>query len=346
MKGTRLALVAAMVSIAIGSWSSIAEAVVYCGDRGPLERPQAREATREIVDTLALVGTPRAVILASMLHPDLDCPFPLVLPSTDRARALAPEDAFVQWFAAMRETTTDGTSDALLAMQRLEPDNGAVWIVTMHRAARNDDTAGVSEALANLASATRDNERFGELTAEWLGIFDRHPQLLDALVLADANKERQDRSSLALTYAISITAAVAIPAYQALINACGPSNPAFDARRQDDCLIAAARMAEHAPTLVSRAMGLVVLNQLGDARFAMAQRNWKYLQLASGDVYEQALSDPNQTRSLIKDWRETRSEVAVIERLLDRAGRPTLPPADWQEHGTQGLAAAAQQPAG
>ncbi|MEO8011604.1 MAG: hypothetical protein ABI650_08180, partial [Dokdonella sp.] len=185
---------------------------------------------------------------------------------------------------------------------------------------------------------------FGELTAEWIGVFDRHPQLLDAL--GGAHERAHDGAALGLVHAIAISVAVALPAYQALATACAPSDPLFDAGRQADCAISGARMAEHSPTLISRAIGIAVLRKLGDARYASAKRNWNYLQSQSIDLFDPALSHPEQMRRLIADWRETLSEVTVIERLLDRAGRPALPPADWQQHGDQATAAAVQQPAG
>ncbi len=344
MHGTRIGVAATALSFALGFAGNAFAAM-------PPEAPadesvaiaQQQEFNRRIIATLLSEDTPRSLILASMMQPFSDDRADTVA-LIERARMLAPADAFVQWFAAMREAPAEVSSEAQQAMQRLEPDNGAVWILALQKAQRGDDAAAVTDALARLAAATRDDERLGELTAVWLDFFDRHPELLVAP--EDAIRNGYDPSARALVQAISISVAVAIPAYQNLSHACAAGDPAFDARRQADCASTAARMAAQAPTLISRAIGLSILRRLEDARFASAERNWEYLQWQSMRLQEPALADPVQSQQLIRDWRETRSEVGVIERALERAGLPVLPPADWKKPGTRGLAAAAQQPTG
>ncbi|MEO8012321.1 MAG: hypothetical protein ABI650_11800, partial [Dokdonella sp.] len=134
MQGIRIGWGVVMLSIALGLGCTVADAASVHTDEGSFASEQAREVNRKIVDTLSVEGTPRALILASMVQPFVDRESDDAIALIDRARALAPDDAFVQWFAAMRGTPADGSSDALHAMQRLEPGNGAVWIVALQRA--------------------------------------------------------------------------------------------------------------------------------------------------------------------------------------------------------------------
>lgn len=342
MQDTRIGIAATALSLMLGMAVTAASARTTPLRDVSVATAQAQESHGKVIAALIADGTPRALMLASMLQPFVGSE-PDAAALIERARASAPDDAFVQWFAAMRERSPEGSIDALYAMQRLEPDNGSVWILALDAARRAGDEDGVAESMSRLAAATRDDERLGELTAVWLDFYERHPELLGARP-GDAESQYHP-SSRALIAALGISAAMAIPAYQSFTTACTPSEPATDLRRASDCALAAARMAERSPTMVGRAMGYVVLRKTGDARLESAKRHWDYLQWQSIALGDAALSDPREVGYLIADWRETRSEVAVLERQLARAGLPSVPPADWKKPGDRELVAAPQQAA-
>lgn len=280
-------------------------------------------AERAFAEALRLEATPRAQILAAnsvaIAAADRDA---LIA----RASASADADAFVQWFAASYAHDDEASADALRALQSLEPGNGMVWLLTLGTATQAGNAQGVSAAVTRMATATRFDDRSGELVVEWLRAGDRHPRHLRDVVNAQAGG---DRAAAPIVRAIAHASALAIPAGQSLLSACRAGADGTRVVSLDECSAVGRLLAGESNTLVSRAMGIALLRITDDPLLADQERRFAWLNESALRLPDVA-ADPAHARRLEADWREVGHEIGVLERQLARLGLPLEPPADWQ----------------
>jgi hypothetical protein len=134
---------------------------------------------------------------------------------------------------------------------------------------------------------------------------------------------------------MGIWAAMAMPAFQPLSEACRGKALEATTTRRADCRHVAQLMAEASDSAISESIGMMLLQTLADSdgerAAALAQRrqfDWRMQQwrrLASQQVGH---GDPGFVR-LLRDPTIQR-ESDLIARLLTEAGAPLDPPADWQ----------------
>lgn len=271
-------------------------------------------------DSLSKDGSPRALALASMVHAESD-PSRYSAVLLQRARAQAPDDPLINWLIALDDNDPTHAAAAHDALLRVEPGNGAVYWAGLNLLERSKAETADS-VLAQMASATYFDEHLGDAVVAWLDHLQAHPELkLDSHEL-----------TAPLIRAMTYAALAAIPDHLPLLNACGREAVATRSFRLESCRSIGKLLAFHATTLVSRRMGLFILQEVDPAHSTEHQRAYRYLATESADLLNRAMADPRQGAQLIADWRETRSEIAVLERLLSRAGKPLMPPGDWSEH--------------
>ena len=254
-----------------------------------------------------------------------------------RAMAAAPDDALVQWIAVMRlHPAAVESAASLRRLQLLEPGNAAVWLQTLIRAQKHNDAAGVDQALNRMASGSRFDGHFIDLSRALLDAYQRTPPA--ATVAAQDDPFRSARAA-PYVYAASITTATALPAFQDLLNACRVDpRTGTNAQRSIDCAAAGRLMAARGDTLIANHIGLSMLrvsrtfsdDDVSQARmqdWLREQFTTKLLALA-GSPDESAAEDMITYQT---DWMETGSEVEAMRRAVARAGTPVTPPDDWTD---------------
>ncbi len=276
-----------------------------------------RSSTRPRDWALAASGSPNPsrTIGAATAHFDGDL---------FRAAQAAPSDALVQWLVANYGDT--GTPEgaarrgaAIEALTRIEPDNGAVWMQALNVAAGAGDDDAVDDALARMAEARRFDDHFVDIVHAWIDVYDRHPP--PASLSTDAY-------DAGFVTAFAKAAATAMPAYQAIVNACKPRAEGSD--RAASCTTAGRVMLERGDTLIARSIGFAILRNLDAATEAdrAAKRNleWYQANVLSGTGEN---GDARDALAHESDWRRMSDEIDVLKSALRRAGLPTEAPEGW-----------------
>ena len=299
----------------------------------PSEPPEEAAAWQqykaEVMEALLAEGTPRAMALAATL----------LLPvgenanaNTERRRELfaqaaqrAPDDAEVQWLVAVNAPSADRLSDAAGALQRLEPDNGAVWLFALNAAYEAEDSNGVTEALARIGASTSFDDHFGLIAMAWLNFFRTQSK-----VETPEFGEDREFTSLPLVMALVHSGSSSIGIYRIFLRACGSANQPALAERREACLAAGRLIWKESDTMLSQMVGAGLLRKAGVEDAAEISRELEYFREEYRVLVDKLRSDPQEFEHYQNDWLQTRSEVQVGRNAMARAGIPLLPPADWQ----------------
>lgn len=257
-----------------------------------------------------------------------------------RAQALAaPGDDSAFWLQAtictghMPDSAQPCDPDSALAhLQRSDPDNAAVWLMTLEAAAARGDQAGVDAALSRAAQARRYDIRYGAGAMQILRALDAVDlPALDEPALAVLNADgklagsdlRDARMALA-GWAFALPAPLAFQAQcRTAAAAAATAGGQAAGERRAACLASAALLAE-SDTMLGRMFGLTLMAQL------TAQR-------ADGPVWRERLrvlywqnqqsgEVPALSREMAQVWQA--GEMVTVIRRLREAGRER-PPAGW-----------------
>jgi hypothetical protein len=273
-------------------------------------------------------GAPRSIALASLA--------PSALGNDDvaaenerlfRAAAAATDDALVQWLTANRLLAThDGERAApvIAALTRLESDNAAAWALALALAASRGESAGVDAALARMAASARSDEHVVDALHAWLSVYEQHPRPRAAF----ANPAEADAAPF--VDAMARATAAALPSYQPIVDACRSASGKARAR---DCAGAAHVMLYRAASLSTRAVGFVLLRNLGDSYVTeadlAARRDLAWIAENAGRASGFSDLDRLAIEAHREDWRTLGDEYEIMQRALRRAGLPTEAPPGW-----------------
>jgi hypothetical protein len=246
-----------------------------------------------------------------------------------RAAAIAPDDALVQWLAANRLLALrdgDGAETAIARLTRLESDNAAAWSLALALASSRDDAAGIDAALAHMASSSRVDEHVVDALHAWLDVYTRHPPA--ATMFVDAS----EADAAPFVMGMSKSAALALPSYQSLMQACDPSRGETRARATD-CAAAGRLLAHRATSMSGRLVGFNLLRRLGvdfmTAGDESARRDIEWALHSVGEATGFLAHDSVAMRAYEADWRALDDEYEIMQRALQRAGLPGAAPRDW-----------------
>ncbi len=282
-----------------------------------------------LIDTLLADGKPRALVLAATTskYPGED-----IAKDTERRRTLlyraaqlAPDDAWVQWVSAVNTPPADTLSEAATALQRLEPDNGAVWLFQLQAASLAHDSKGVTEALARIGAAHKFDDYFVASATEWLKVFHAHP-LPEVYALVGENAPER----MGLVMAISYASAMSMANYATPTRACKSTGQPLAEDRRAACLAAGRLMLNESTTLISMRIGAALLRLAGAEDTDEITRNAEYFIQEYAVLSNSAFEDAAEFERYQADWLQTRDELQVAKNLLTRAGIPLSPPADWK----------------
>ena len=285
----------------------------------PEVEPAMAAAYTQSIQSLASSADPRDWILAVALSSGPASRTAETAATYARATAAAPGDVLVQWLAAMREDEV-----AIAALTRLEPDNAVSWLPALRSAFQHHDEAAIDAALAGFAASTRVDDHHGQLLHAWQAAFQRQP---DTGLCESARP--CDRTEHDFTLAMAMTTASVFPAYAPIVHFC-KATPA-DSLRHAQCEAGARRMFEDSGTLVSSAVGFVLLRGLDALTPAdeelRRQRDW--LQDVTMPLHRDFGPDAPGFAEFVADWSTQDSEIEVMRRQAQRAGLSLTPPDGW-----------------
>ncbi len=289
-----------------------------------------KQYNETLIDTLVADGTPRAMALAATAitygrqgdETSVDRRRALLA----RAAAMAPDDAWVQWIAAMNLPRSEVVSEPALALQRIEPDNGAAWLFQLAAAYEAKDENGITEALARIGASRHFDEHFGDAMSEWLKVVRAHPMSQ----LATKGSE-QASGQMPMIMAIGRAAAISLTNLTSPKRACKPTEQPLAADRREACIAVGRLMLKESKTAMSMQTGAALLRLAGAEEAVEATRNADYFMKKAIDLSRFAMLIPAGLERYEADWLQTGSEVQAIKNQLTQAGIPLLPPEDWNE---------------
>jgi hypothetical protein len=287
----------------------------------------------DAVESLSTLHDVDALVTAAALARSLPGDTGKSLDLLDRATTIAPQVVDIGLLDVTQCSTQPGC-DALNREARvrgIDPLNGDVWMAALHDASTHADQTRIDEALSNMAHSTHFNFYFASLGRRFIAGLNRvsTPPSGSAEHTDTPEAQRQKQ-------AMSMVAAMAIPAFQDLVHACKPSSAANDARRKT-CRDIATSM-ERGDSLIANMIGLRLHEwtacDAGDRAEAMAQRRrlqWRMNQL-SAITGTSALSPTKEIATKLAHERE----IDSIDAMLTDAVKPLDPPTDWQPLPAQG----------
>lgn len=319
-----------MAAWMVGMSLTAASAAMAIDSPNPMQQSaELQRNNADVIEALLADGKPRALVLAATA---LKYGGDTSAPAAERQRELlnqavlmGPNDALVQWIAAVYASPLDGISEPALALQRLEPDNGAIWMFQLAAATRANDSAGITEMLQRIGISGRFDDHSSGYALEWLKFFEAHPW-------ADhyPQGEGQARTAIPLIMAISRAAALALPNYVGPTQVCKSAGQSLAADRRAACLAAGRLMLTKSYSLDSMRIGAAML-RLADADDATEiTRNTEYFTEEYIVFFNDVMMDSDGLDRYQADWLQSGSRLQADRNLLTRSGIPLLPPPDWK----------------
>lgn len=262
--------------------------------------------------------------------------------SLARAVKAAPDDPLVLWMAISvykKARDTSNVDNLIDKLQQAEPDNAAVWLESLQRSAINRDRAGVTAALKRMSATSHFDNHLAEMNKLVVAAFERLP-IPDDTFEAIPAEARPSRELMPLIYGTAMANAVALPAFQYVVNACRLDASGRNADRVADCDLVGHLMKSNSDTQIGTSIGFAVLRVSqtftdDDVREAR-NLDWIYEQWnqhATKQFDEHlAVIDPNVGKEIVErenDWLESGSEVESMRQALRRANIALIAPDDW-----------------
>jgi hypothetical protein len=270
-----------------------------------------------------------------------------------RVRA-GTDDPWILWLAAGScpfDASPCDSDAALDALQRIDGDNAAVWLVTLDRARTDGRRADALAALQAMAASSRFDTYDREGVRTWTDAFASLPSVstwrLAGTMAAEGTGEaralsaEQERAVAALG-GLSLAFAYNMPPITGFATACAPEQAA-SAEWQQACRGAAQVMIDSGH-LLARMLGFPVAYRLA-ADDPAAQARYEVLRREQARIIDSFLTlqldgfdadlrpDPAEAEVLLAAMRDRESELAMYRDLLQQHGLPLEPPASYQAPG-------------
>jgi len=199
-----------------------------------------------------------------------------------------------------------------------------------------------SVPMANLLSGARDTSRYDthgyDQVRLMASVFTRFPMTREETG-SNSNPAYSNDALRAGANAFGIWFAVSTPAFQALTNECkGPALEATPTRRED-CLHVAKVMAGDPSDLLSKGLGISMLERAAitpeDIALATAlRRNKEWQQPQYFAAFIQGKDEQEQISDMLRllNTPGVGNEIQMMEAALREKGIPLTPPTDWQPH--------------
>lgn len=250
------------------------------------------------------------------------------------AASAAPTDVLVQWWAGNVREHSAGTCglslprpEIVAALQAMEPDNGAVWMLGLDAAAQAKDEAAVDRLLIQIAAAKRFDTHYLDGLKAWSNVYERFgmPQMeqTDASVDGIPVSTSAQRHFMAMSNATMNT-----PSYSTLTQACKVTagNEGEQFHRASLCEEAGRHVATVSKTILDQRIGLAVVRAAGREQDQDLQHqrelDWAGSSLARNAIFLDA-------DAYYADWLSTGDELEAGRRALQRAQLESEVPAWW-----------------
>lgn len=255
------------------------------------------------------------------------------------AKRLGPNDPLIAWMEAVdcpgaRTGPGCDSKAAIERLQRIEPDNAAIWVLALRDAQEGGDATGVDRYLAQAAQARRYRYPLGEIGQLLYEEFRQvdspslDARIAEAIGIGGELGRTPTADDVAGVNAMSIAFAVALPALQPLLHACmGEDNRPAPAHRTSDCGAVFRHLVE-SDLMIAQLIGLATLARMtADVpEGAKWREQLRELYWISSEG-QKALLGNMPENYLTSFWRY--GEVEAYKQALTAAGRSIAPPADW-----------------
>jgi hypothetical protein len=218
-------------------------------------------------------------------------------------------------------------SSAAVRWQEVEPGNFAPRLFV--------DTS-IEAVLAGARDATRYESYGYDQVRLMTSVFQHLPMRQEEMGSGYSNALTDDEAR-AVVSAFAIWAAYANPAYQKLTRACRDEALLSTPTRRDDCLHVAQLMAEKSGYVLSRSIGISMLERAastpeGIALATRLRRNNEWQRHQYFQVLMQAMDDQQQAGEMLRLLKTPGidNEIQLMETALREKGIALVPPEDWQ----------------
>lgn len=315
-------------------------------DADPTALAQAaahRDYTARLAAALAQDGGARELALAALLRGLASAPSDVAPSGVRPSRAVARDPQADAWLQAAAAQAGDDilANQLLLAAAKTGDEQLRAAAARRWQAADPGNLvpllyAGLTSdaLLAGARAATHADARMYEGVRWIMSVYRRYPPTAaerDAL----SGGEPFHAGEAAAISAMGLWAAVAIPGYASLVEACDAGMLRALPARRDDCRHVATLLADHSSSIADEQAGLRMLRALAatpaeraDADTRLRGMDWRMLQW--GRIAQQQPRDGAEQFARLLDDPSIRSEQQLVERVLQEAGVPPAPPEGWR----------------
>jgi len=251
------------------------------------------------------------------------------------AASAAPNDVLVQWWAGnWREHAGNSCSHALprpeivAALQAMESDNGAAWMLGLDAALQAKDEAAVDRVLIQIAASKRFDTHFVDTINAWSKAYEKFG--MPDWPERTSHDEGSPSSASAQRHVLAVAHAVAhAPAYYPLTRVCKvtAATTGEQFHRASLCEEAGRQMAKVSTTLSNAKIGLAIVRVAGREQAQDIEQNQELDWLQSSLTNHAVALD---LEAYFEDLLSTGSELEARRRALQRAQLETQAPAWWQ----------------
>lgn len=230
-----------------------------------------------------------------------------------------------------RNANLEHAASLLARLQVIDPDNAYNALWDMNLASENADPALDDGRVQRMARSARyDDDFLPVLRATYQTLARGYGLGSDPGVAPDTAA-----ADTAMVAAMGVAAAIAIPGFQSLANACDANR--FP-QRADDCRRIAQHLAGSERTLLDYSLASLLLRRAAlnatERNEAAAQTRRSAWLLESGTtllIDMDAAADPRAQRGRYLAALLESGEVAAVHALMQSHGIPLAPPAEWQD---------------
>lgn len=229
--------------------------------------------------------------------------------------------------AAVKRRDQQAISSTAARWRAVEPDNLAPRLFT-------------GEAVGAVLAGARDTTRYETHAYDQIrlmtSVFKRWPMSREEMGPAYTKAHAGDEERAAVN-SFAIWAASGIPAFQKLSNACRDEALLSAPERRDDCLHVARVMAGNSSDLLSKGIGISILERAAitpeDVASAVAlRRNKEWQQHQYYAVLTNEMDERQQVSDMVRLLKTpgVDNEIELMEAALREKGVALIPPKDWQ----------------
>jgi hypothetical protein len=229
----------------------------------------------------------------------------------------------------LSELSSPQWSEAQERLERLEPENGAVWLNALSAASRSANVAAVDDSLDRFAKSTRFDTYQMTLAKEMIAAFSRKP-MPDMYYPKAAGIPEIQKELIAPTASYLIANALLIPQTEPLSKECAADN--VHGGRALNCDLSLRLLLTAGDTFFSRTVAAKQLFRRHSLNYddneTIRKNDWLYDQWTHSDASDLGAEVELKARK-INDVLVYGNEADGMRNFLQTSSMRVLPPADW-----------------